>query len=639
MSERAFVTGGAGVIGRSLLHELCAQDDIVRCVDVRPPPAWLPEDVDYIQADIRGLDDSALIKFAPTRLYHLAATFERSVEQPTFWRENAEHNVRLSQQLLAAAERCRSLSRIVFASSYLIYDPVLYLQTEPPQDVVALREGSRIRPRNACGAAKLLHEYELELASKSEHARFSAVFARIYRVYGRGSFDVIGRWVRAAARGEVLTVYGAESLFDYVFADDVARALALLGPAEMTGPVNVATGRPRRVSEVIEILRGLAPSLEVIEGERPELWEASAADVSALRDAISWVPDTALEDGIPRLMEHEQAAVSPGSRAFVGFSAHDAGPEVGVLVTSVSRKVPLLLAFREAFLATGIEGSLWGADADPGAPGAHEADRFWFMPPLDELTDESFLDFCRRQRIRLVVPTRDGELHRLAALREWFEQEGIRVAVSPPEAVESCIDKLSYAEACLGAACVPVPTVLDAADLDVDSLVVKPRRGAGSHLISIGVTRPDANRHADRLDEAVFQPFTTGVEHSVDVFVARDGTRAAGIPRRRDLIVAGESQVSTVVQADDLVEECLRIANGLGLRGHAVFQAIATPQGWQHLECNPRVGGASSLAFAAGLHTPEYLLLETIGEELPYPRGARVGLRMVRRPTDRFLFP
>jgi carbamoyl-phosphate synthase large subunit len=636
MSEPALVTGGAGVIGRALLDLLVREGVPVRCIDIQPPPAWLHPQVEYVQADLRDLDDSAFSSFAPTTIYHLAATFERSEEAPEFWRENAEHNVRLSQRVLAAAERCTGLRRLVFASSYLVYDSALYLLAEPPSGAVLLDERSAIRPRNVCGAAKLLHELELELAGSAPSAGFTSVSARIYRVYGRGSRDVVSRWARAALAGEPIEVYGAESCFDYVFADDVARALRLLARSDVTGPVNVATGAPRRVVDIVELLRTLVPRLEVRQSAvRAAQFEASAADVSRLREAVGWVPETTLEEGVATLLEHERGAREAGtvSRRIV------APPRIGVLVTSASRKTPLIRAFRETFRALAVDGCVWAGDSDARCAAAFEADAFWRMPPLAELADDELVRHCVDNGIRLVVPTRDGELARFAALAPALQQAGVRVAVSAPETVALCDDKLAYAELCATAGLAPIPTAAAPIDVEARRLVVKERRGAGSRGIALDVSPAEAAAFAAGFTEPVFQPFVEGRELSVDLFARADGRVLGAVARTRDLVVDGESQVTTAVDAPELVAECTLLAAQLGIRGHAVFQAIDTGSGHAHVECNPRVGGASALAFAAGLRTPEYLVREALGE-VPGPASALVsGLRLVRRPVDRVLFP
>ena len=75
----------------------------------------------------------------------------------------------------------------------------------------------------------------------------------------------------------------------------------------------------------------------------------------------------------------------------------------------------------------------------------------------------------------------------------------------------------------------------------------------------------------------------------------------------------------------------------LELRGHAVVQAFADGPTVTLLECNPRVGGASTLGFHAGVESPQWAIREARGETIePQIGGYRRGLRLVRYPADRF---
>jgi carbamoyl-phosphate synthase large subunit len=56
------------------------------------------------------------------------------------------------------------------------------------------------------------------------------------------------------------------------------------------------------------------------------------------------------------------------------------------------------------------------------------------------------------------------------------------------------------------------------------------------------------------------------------------------------------------------------------------------------LECNPRVGGASTLGFLAGVDSPAWAIAEALGEPVEPRVGAyRRGLRLVRYPADRLV--
>ncbi len=117
------------------------------------------------------------------------------------------------------------------------------------------------------------------------HAGFRAVSARIFRVYGRGSKDVISRWVRAALNDEAVEVYHPENRFDYVYSGDVADGLIQMAfDPGARGIVNLGTSVARRVSEVIEVIesatgRPLRATMATVD----EPFEASCADVARLR--------------------------------------------------------------------------------------------------------------------------------------------------------------------------------------------------------------------------------------------------------------------------------------------------------------------------------------------------------------------
>ena len=109
-------------------------------------------------------------------------------------------------------------------------------------------------------------------------------------------------------------------------------------------------------------------------------------------------------------------------------------------------------------------------------------------------------------------------------------------------------------------------------------------------------------------------------------------------PRARIRVHDGESTVTETVEHPGLVDAAVRLAESLELRGHLVVQAFADGERVSVLECNPRVGGASTLGFHAGVDTPAWALAEARGETVEPRLGQyRRGLRMVRYPADRLI--
>ncbi|MFC5469739.1 NAD-dependent epimerase/dehydratase family protein [Cohnella suwonensis] len=625
--KRIFVSGGAGVIGQALIQRLFHMGADLFVGDLKPRPNHWHLDIRYRQGDLNYLTKEELLEFSPHYVFHLAAAFERSTESYDFWNENYRHNVKLSHHVMDCMKEMPELLKVVFASSYLIYDPALYQFAEPQREARSLNEEAAIYPRNQCGAAKLLHEIELRFLS--EFRPFESVCARIYRVYGKNSRDIISRWIQALWQGEKLTVFRKEGIFDYIYADDVAEGLIRLAHSKATGIVNLGTQNARSVNDVLTVLKNYFPSMEYSEEPSDIPFEASQANMDRFMALTGWRPSRQLEETIPELVEHYRARANENVR--------QPGPH-NLLVTSVSRKVPLIQSVKQAIAKLGSDTELIGADLNPECIGSHFTDRFWEMPPLRELSVETLIDYCKRNHVRSIVPTRDGELLFFSRMKETLAAEGISVMVSGTEAVEACLDKLLFSAIGEEMGFPVIPVALSIEELRHEgSYVVKERFGAGSQKIGLGLSKDEALLHAGQLNQPLFQPYIEGKEFSVDLYVDSKGTVKGIVARTRDLVLNGESQITTAVDAPLLEQTCVEFASRLGLYGHVVFQIIVDASGQIHIvECNSRFGGASSLSVEMGLDSFYWFILESMGQELesyPFLRSKR-NKKLVRYPGD-----
>jgi carbamoyl-phosphate synthase large subunit len=315
-ARRVFVSGGAGVIGRELCSRLLSSGASVLVGDLKPcPPEWVGR-LEYRQGDLNTLTQDEVAAFSPDLFIHLAATFERSAESWGFWDENFQHNVALSHHLMTLMRAAPSLERVVFASSYLIYDPDLYQFEQPRSVPVRLSELDPIRPRNLVGMAKLAHEMELRFLEGFSRTRFDSTCVRIFRGYGLGARDVIARWTQALVRGEPITVYQPEGRFDYIFARDTANGLLRLAEVDaLPSVVNLGTGRARTVAEVVRVLGDHFPDMVCVhEGASTLPYEASEADLSRFTALTRWSPEYDLERAIPEIIAYERGQLENGSR-------------------------------------------------------------------------------------------------------------------------------------------------------------------------------------------------------------------------------------------------------------------------------------------------------------------------------------
>lgn len=623
--KRIFISGGAGVIGSALVKNLYEQGAIIFVGDLKDRPKAWPLDIIYRKGDLNYINSEELHKFSPEFFFHLAASFERSVETYDYWEENNHHNILLSQHLLRCLKECSSLKRIIFASSYLIYDPSLYLFNKPQSMARRLLETDPIYPRNLTGVAKLLHEIEINFFERFDKVNFSSVCARIFRVYGKNSKDVISRWVRSLLSNEQITVYNKEGLFDYIYADDVAEGLVKLAVSDVTGIVNLGNDKARKVEDVLNTLKRYFPDMAIKVEDLEIPYEASQADMTKFKKLINWQPIYNLEDAIPKIIEHEKEEIDEISK------------EENILVLSSSVKIPLIEAVEKATKKFDGSVKIIGADTNPDCLSKHFVNEFWEMPLLTELSIEEFISGCKEFKVKYVIPTRDGELQYFSKHKERLKKENIYLMISNFDSIHTCFDKQLFYDKLIKLGFPVIKTVASLDKLTERRLVVKERYGAGSVSIGLDVDYENALQISKKLKEPIFQPFIEGTEYSIDVYVDLQGKAKGAIARERTVIKNGESQITTAVNHEQLEEKCKKIAEVLKLYGHVVFQAIIDENDNIHIiECNSRFGGASTLSIEMGLDSFYWFLIEASGENLnsyPFLRSSS-NKKLIRYPKD-----
>lgn len=600
--KKIFISGGAGVIGSALVEKLSQAGAKLFIGDLKPRPAKWPQDILYRQGDLNYIRPQEILSFEPDIFFHLAATFERSVETYDFWHENYHHNLRLSNHIMSCLKESETLKRVVFASSYLIYNPNQYYFDKPAEKALRLKETDPIYPRNLCGTAKLMHEMELKFLEHFNND-LKTISARIFRVYGKNSRDVISRWIRSLLKGEPITLYKPEGLFDYIYADEVAEGLMHLCLTNETGIVNLGNDNARRVTEVIKILRLYFPEMEIIQSDMDISYEASQANMDSFKRITGWKPSKQLEDAIPEIIDFEKN---------IGYK-DGTDTNINILITSVSQKVPLVHSLKNACEKLGNKGTIIGADINPNCIAKYFTDDFWEMPSLADLKEEDLLNYCKDNNIKVIIPTRDGELSYFAKLRNTFKQRGIVVMIPEPEVVEMCLDKLKFYQILEKLGFPVIQTSDRIEEIKSERFVVKERFGAGSRTIGLNLSKDEALIHAQKLTDPIYQPFIKGREMSVDLYADQNKKVKGVVVRSRELVVDGESQITKIERNEEVEELMIRLAEKVGFYGHIVLQVIIGENNDSNIvECNTRFGGASSLSVEYGLDSFYWFLLEAL---------------------------
>lgn len=307
---RCLVTGGAGFIGSTLVDALLARGDLVTVVDdlstgrLENLEAALDTGATLVRHDIRdgtGMID-VLREAEPEVVFHIAAQIDvrKSVADPAF---DASVNVGGTAQVLEAA-RVAGSRRLVFTST----GGAVYGEGEG--QVLPLREDAPVAPMAPYGQSKLAAEGYLALYERLHG--LSSVALRLGNVYGPrqdplGEAGVIGIFCGRLLAGARPTVFGdGAQTRDYIYVDDVVRAILAAADSDAIGPINVGTGDETDVLALVDSLRTLGNG----NGFEPDFAPARTGEVqrisidpSRAERELEWSASTNLDDGLRRTLD------------------------------------------------------------------------------------------------------------------------------------------------------------------------------------------------------------------------------------------------------------------------------------------------------------------------------------------------
>ena len=160
-----------------------------------------------------------------------------------------------------------------------------------------------------------------------------------------------------------------------------------------------------------------------------------------------------------------------------------------------------------------------------------------------------------------------------------------------------------------------IPSFLSCEELPIGEkrYVVKERFSFHPKQLSFCSSLHEVKEKAKKLKYPLFQPFIEGEEYSIDLYRSRKTKKACALVRKRDIVIDTEAYLTTPVVHKELERMALKAASHFDLTGHTMFQALETKnKELFFIECNPRIGGASTAAFANGLKSIEWFLEEEV---------------------------
>ena len=288
--KRVLLTGATGFIGRHVLRVLSGSEYEIHAVSTKTPDG-IQSDVTWHRADL--LDPGQVSKLigdvGPTHLAHFAwyaapGSYQSSLE-----------NFRWVQASLALLQAfaLNGGQRAVLAGTCAEYDWKYGYCSE------LLTPLSHNTVYSTCK-----NSLRLMLDAFAAQVGLSVAWGRIFFLYGPYEHPdrLVSSAIRSALRGEPIRCSAPSHIRDFLYVQDVAEAFVGLLDSDVSGPVNVASGQPVRIRDIVlKIARKLGRQDDV-EQNSTSMNKADSpfvvGDITRLRDAVGWRPRFDLDQGL-----------------------------------------------------------------------------------------------------------------------------------------------------------------------------------------------------------------------------------------------------------------------------------------------------------------------------------------------------
>lgn len=309
--------------------------------------------------------------------------------------------------------------------------------------------------------------------------------------------------------------------------------------------------------------------------------------------------------------------------------------EYNILILSAGRRVELVQSFQKAAKRLNIKSNVVAGDCSETAPAIYFADRKAILPRIDEVNYiDEIINVCKREGIRLVIPTIDTDLLLLSEERERIESEsGAVVLISSTEVISICRDKINT-QKFLEENEFKIPKMYSEEELDSGEiefpLFIKPKSGSSSINTFKVNNIEELATYRSLIKEPIVQDFMEGKEFTVDVFLDFDGNLITVVPRLRMATRSGEISKGKIIKDKEIIEDIKRLVEVLKPIGHITIQLMKTNKGIEYIEINPRFGGGAPMSIQSGADSCENLYRLLMGENLEYNENYRDNIMFFR---------
>lgn len=268
---------------------------------------------------------------------------------------------------------------------------------------------------------------------------------------------------------------------------------------------------------------------------------------------------------------------------------------------------------------------LVAVDTNPLAAGFFLSDKYYKVPRADAPDFiPTILKICKKEKIKIIIPTFSFELPIFAKNKNILEEEGIKMAISSYDTLMDTENKLRTYEYFKKLE-IPFPKVYSEEEINNQKVefpvIIRPVDASGSKNVVVVNNWDELFFFKKYIKKSFVQQFIKGEEYTIDGVSDLSGKMIGASPRIRIETKGGLAIKSITVNNPQLVKYAKKIAEGFKLIGPFNIQCIRNGKEFTFIEVNSRFpSGGLPLAVAAGLNMPLILIKLLLGQKIKKPK-------------------
>lgn len=263
------------------------------------------------------------------------------------------------------------------------------------------------------------------------------------------------------------------------------------------------------------------------------------------------------------------------------------------------------------------------------------SNKHYIVPPAKAKSFIDFLiDICKKEQIKIIIPTFSAEIEVFAKNKERFEKLGIKVGVCEYKTILDTESKTKTNE-WFKKLDVPFPKIYTTKEITNGKIkfpvIIKPDKSSGSKGVIKINNKKELLFYTNSSKNKIFiQEFAQGQEYTIDGLCNLSGKVIAVSPRVR-IETKGGLAIKSITKENKLMSEyAIKIAEGMKIVGPFNIQCFEKNGKIKFIEINSRFpSGGLPLTVEAGFNIPLLFIKMLIGQEIKKPK-IKAGVVMVR---------